>query len=123
MDDLISRSALLEELKEQHDYIMQDPEVGKTMKWCEAVCFHRTVEAVESAPAVDAETVFQHLDLMQEAFDMAKSTLVPVVRCKDCKHYRTHGDIHGLCYYGTGMRFMYNDGFCSYGERKDGNGH
>lgn len=53
-NDLISRSALLEDLKEQHDYIMQDPEVGKTMKWCEAVCFNRTVETMESAPAVDA---------------------------------------------------------------------
>ena len=111
MDDLISRSALLETLKEYHDYIMQDP----------AVCFRRTVDALETAPAVDAETVFQQMGLVKEAFDMAKSSLVPVVRCEDCKHYRTHGDIHGLCYYGTGMRFMYNDGFCSYGERRGDN--
>lgn len=53
-NDLIRRSALLKSLKEQHDYIMQDPEVGKAMKWCEAVCFNRTVEAVDSAHAVDA---------------------------------------------------------------------
>ena len=86
---MISRSALLEELKEQHDYIMQDPEVGKTMKWCEAVCFHRTVKTVESAPAVDAETVFKQIGLVKEAFEMAKADLMQVVQCKDCLHWET----------------------------------
>lgn len=57
-----------------------------------------SVEDVLKAPAVDA---------------------VEVVRCKDCKYYRTHGNIHGLCYYGTGMRHMYNDEFCSRSERRD----
>ena len=77
-NDLISRSALLKELKEQHDYIMQDQEIGKTMKWCEAVCFHRTVEAVENAPAVDAETVIKGLPYVKEALEMAKQSLAPV---------------------------------------------
>ena len=120
MDDLISRSALLEELKEQHDYIMQDQEIGKTMKWREAVCFHRTVEAVENAPAVDAETVFQQLGLMQEALDMAKSTLAPVVRCKDCKHFRDWGDGNITCHLWTDEwdAATVPDAFCSYGERR-----
>ena len=55
--DLISRSTLLETLKEQHEYIMQDPEISKTMKWCEAVCFNRTIDALETASAVDAVEV------------------------------------------------------------------
>ena len=107
-NDLISRSALLEQM--HNHYEVRNPKQNATMDECCMMVIH--------APAVDAETVFQHLDLMQEAFEMAKADLVPVVRCKDCKHYRTHGDIRGLCYYGTGMRFMYNDGFCSYGERR-----
>lgn len=128
--DLISRSALLEELKEQHDYIMQDPEVGKNMKWCEAVCFHRTVETVESAPAVDAETVIKSLPYVKEALEMAKQSLVPVVRCKDCKHSRerneyekaylvegvlicTHHACSDDCWFST-----WSDHWCSYGERR-----
>lgn len=91
MNDLISRKALLESLKEQHDYIMQDPEVSKNMKWCEAVCFHRTVETAEAAPAVDAEMVFEAAGLVKEAFEMAKSSLVPVVRCKDCNWFNSVG--------------------------------
>lgn len=41
---------------------------------------------------------------------------VPVVRCRDCKHWRSH---RGRCYkhdeYG-----MLSDNFCSYGERREG---
>ena len=50
---------------------------------------------IESAPTIDA---------------------VPVVRCEKCKH--TFGRQKGfvLCKRG----WMPNDGFCSYGERKDG---
>jgi hypothetical protein len=42
---------------------------------------------------------------------------VPVVRCKDCKHYDKRSD------YCEGMGFScLPDDFCSYGERKDGDG-
>lgn len=124
--DLISRSALLEELKEQHDYIMQDPEVGKTMKWCEAVCFHRTVKTVESAPAVDAETVFETVGLVKEAFEMAKADLVAVCRCKDCEAWQTktamsflRDGVHArCCSCGVYGRLMYDDDFCSKGKRR-----
>ena len=48
---------------------------------------------------------------------------VPVVRCKDCKHYKT-----GVClkiyYDGLASRYAWQerkpDDFCSYGERKEG---
>ena len=37
-------------------------------------------------PAADAETLFEQLGLVKEAFDMAKADLVPVVRCENCTH-------------------------------------
>ena len=52
---------------------------------------------------------------------------VTVVRCKDCKH-RTRGWKDGVwqCghrYYGMGCGVeLKEDDFCSYGERKDGDG-
>lgn len=47
---------------------------------------------------------------------------VPVVRCRDCKHLWC--DLAGLfCSCGQGLRNIYNDTFCSYGERKDGDKH
>ncbi len=108
----------MELLKEQHDYIMQDPEVGKTMKWCEAVCFRRTVDALESAPAVDAEKVFEQMGLVKEAMDMAHADLVPVVRCRDCAYWpKAKVNKKGfLICPASGMEIMAND-FCSYGER------
>ena len=58
---------------------------------------------------------------------------VPVVRCKDCKHFKSYGTTSlridgknikaGWCHrrarYDEEYR-MPPDGFCSYGERKDG---
>ena len=47
---------------------------------------------------------------------------VPVVRCKDCKHrgklYRNHLCDHPKAILGR----VVDDDFCSYGERKDGEG-
>ncbi len=46
---------------------------------------------------------------------MSPADVVPVVRCRDCKHWRSYW---GRCYkhdeYG-----MASDDFCSYGERKE----
>ncbi len=41
-----------------------------------------------------------------------------VVRCKDCKHFR-FSDMYGECSQAH-IRIVRPDGFCSYGERKDG---
>jgi hypothetical protein len=44
--------------------------------------------------------------------------VVPVVRCRDCKHYFRYGDgVYGCRTFG--MMKTKPDGFCSYGERKD----
>ena len=62
------------------------------------------------------------------AFVMAKvlrGYLVEVVRCKDCKHY---DNSEGICWCNINSKFFPGgmdwhgfpeDGFCSYGERKD----
>ena len=56
--------------------------------------------------------------------------VVPVVRCKDCKHWEKrdfqagndaeHLEYGGWCPYVRGVR--YESDFCSCGERKEGNG-
>lgn len=48
---------------------------------------------------------------------------VPVVRCKDCKHY--HADTLTCQNDGCGAEHpnWYGNDFCSYGERRDSNNH
>ena len=48
---------------------------------------------------------------------------VPVVRCRECKHYGTadfDGDILCGCTLHSAMLDITPDSFCSYGERKGG---
>ena len=71
------------------------------------------IEAVKDAPTIDA---------------------VPVVRCKDCKHYKStlfcNFHKHRVEKIGTCTRYSFGWGpsmakpgdFCSYGERKDNDG-
>ncbi len=47
---------------------------------------------------------------------------VPVVRCKDCKWYHDF-ETHYDCANGYGIDYPKPDDFCSYGERKDGDGN
>ena len=54
MARLIDADALMEVLKEKHDWVMQDPEISPSIKWGEAVCNGRVREAIEKAPTVDA---------------------------------------------------------------------
>lgn len=98
-DDLISRSALLEKAE------------GGTVCWFD----------IKHAPAVDAETVIKSLPYVKEALEMAKQSLAPVVRCKDCKHsYK--GSPHGLMCEcpvgGQNTSLLGDDDFCSCGERR-----
>ena len=46
---------------------------------------------------------------------------VEVVRCKDCKFYHRMTAETGICK--LACRHLGNDGFCSEGERKEGNGN
>lgn len=80
----------------------------------------------------------KHLDNLAEGFTEASHIAkyiaptvdaVPVVRCKDCKHYRNYPN--GLCYLHTEPKTnsrgysgdavcVEPEDFCSYGERKEG---
>ena len=50
-----------------------------------------------------------------------KDAEADLVRCKDCKHYEScEGGKDFCCWHATGI---VPDDFCSYGERKDGDGN
>lgn len=60
--------------------------------------------------------------------EIPAADVAPVVRCKDCKHYRNYPN--GLCYlhtepktnargYSSEAVCVEPDDFCSYGERKE----
>ena len=56
-----------------------------------------------------------------EFVDLMQDDMVAVVRCADCKHYHdfeTHYDCNHIC----GMDDVRPTDYCSYGERKDGEG-
>lgn len=60
----------------------------------------RLINCVEDAPTVDA---------------------VPVVRCKDCKHFVSpQGVPVCVCFYGLRFPSLSGDDFCPYGERREG---
>lgn len=96
-NDLISRSALLEQ-----ECFMDDDNGFR----CSVVLS----ADVRNAPAVDAETLFQQLGPVKEAFDMAKADLVTVVRCGECIH--RHDPKRFSC------QGRHKDWFCADGVRR-----
>ena len=71
------------------------------------------------------ETVEGLGDLDTYAWLTALPVREQVVRCKDCKHYREHEcilitDVSDVCeFFSDGVKVEPN-GFCSWGERRDG---
>ena len=57
--------------------------------------------------------------------DMPTMDAVEIVRCKDCKHWHKDTVFCGYMPYGEASERVnwYADDFCSYGERKDGDGN
>ena len=103
MPDLIDRGALIDEWRKSIEYAKAQGDSG--MEFFFGACIHQVQTC---APAVDA---------------------VPVVRCKDCKHFREVRTkrykqlIRMCCRMGRhDMEFRVNaDDFCSYGERRTDN--
>lgn len=101
MSDAISRSELLNELRkvkwpERH---FTDPDIRSLYQSIQKVS-QRTIDFIEDFPAIDA---------------------VPVVRCKDCKHFIPK--LHACCDITMAIVPMpYNAEifYCAYGERMDG---
>ena len=59
--------------------------------------------------------------LVSDIMNASPVDAVPVVRCKDCKHYEIHKPkVLENCERNGYIIPMKPDDFCSYGERKDG---
>ena len=119
-NDLISRSALRAEIESYVMPILTNNLMGASD------AYYRIMHLLDGAPAVDAETVFEQIGLVKEAFEMAKADLVTVVRCKDCEAWKTKTAMSFLrdgvhvrcCSCGVYGRLMYEDDFCSKGKRR-----
>ena len=95
-DDLIRRGDLLKPDEKSDKILILSGRVGagKTLAMAEALMKRK----IETVPAVDA---------------------VPVVRCKDCKHYNTNSCADGFGWCERLDLGKYDVGFCDLGERKD----
>ena len=84
-------------------------------------------EYIEREAAMDAITN-DHPDLVfyskREAIECIAAEpaadVVPVVRCKDCKHMEFTPVKNRYCRAWGRIQTMGDDGFCNFGERKDG---
>lgn len=92
-NDLISRAGLLEALENDRMIFKSTITVPEALL-AQGEHWRRCLDA---APAVDA---------------------VEVVRCKDCIYYEKYPDFANVCWNDAGMLHVYDDGFCSYGERR-----
>ena len=67
-----------------------------------------------------------HSECRYFASTLVKNDVVPVVRCKDCKHmhcytdYTTKEKTYNCLKYGA-LNFVEGDHYCAYGEREDDN--
>lgn len=55
--------------------------------------------------------------------EIPAADVVEVVRCRDCKHFDSvtgFGVTLSCCHHEIGLVLPNPDGFCNYGERKDG---
>ena len=106
LNDLISRSAMWTD-------IQMLPHNG------DMISSEEVEQAINEAPAVDAEKVFEVVGMVKEAFEMAKADLAPVVRCKDCR-YATWA-IWAQRYNCEKVRGLMtaDNHFCAWGKRRE----
>ena len=104
MTDLISRSAVLEILSNEFDMAAEeraesDNEKDRAFNAGEINCARRSTRKVENLPFIDA---------------------IPVVRCKDCKHWRPCAGAteYVKCCEFAGYMVGAN-GYCVYGEKRE----
>lgn len=95
MNDLISRSALLVDIRESVVFSGRSGEISAGMRGA-----HKVTDRIKVAPAVDA---------------------VEVVRCRECKSFRACKEIIGVTWTGYcnyGVFHTDEDDFCSRGKRR-----
>ena len=80
---LIDANALMEHLKEEHDYLMCDPEVSSKIKWWEAVCFDRVRRTIEKAPTVDAVEVVHAYWI--DGYSVHNEKVTYTIDCSHCE--------------------------------------
>ena len=97
-----------------------------------AECIDREAAIAKLTALEVTEPNYTMTDAKRALADMQTADAVPVVRCKDCKNFKNYGKTSllidgknikaGWCYrrvrYDEEYR-MPQDGFCSYGERKE----
>ena len=91
----------------------------------EADTLHRKVKMETNPygkPTIDYDSGVKVLEWIEQAPTV---DAVPVVRCRDCKHWHKDTVFCGYMSYGEASErvIWYADDFCSYGERKDGDGN
>lgn len=81
--------------------------------YCNGYCNSCRATVTEHTPYDPIEIARQYAP----KFDKPVVDAVEVVRCKDCKHFEPTKDTFGACEMLT--TYMHNNGYCSWGERKD----
>lgn len=84
------------------------------MRLIDADALHRKVKMETNPygkPTIDYDSGVKVLEWIDKALTL---DAVPVVRCRDCRKFKT---------YGCRMVASGYDDFCSYGERKEGGGN
>ena len=107
MARLIDADSFLDEVKIEHDDLMQDPLIDKAMKWIEAVCFGRMVNILVKQPTVDAvEVVHGRWEMLGDDY----------ANCTNCGNiFETRP---------TPMFFKANNKYCrKCGAKMDGDGN
>lgn len=85
-------------------------------------CFEVVCKLDKQGDNIAADALKKHI--LWYLVDVESIDAVPVVRCKDCKHYEIHKPkVLENCERNGYIIPMKPDDFCSYGERKDGDGN
>lgn len=64
------------------------------------------------------ETHREYVGYLDEWDGAERLTDEEIVRCRDCKHFRSHGDDYLFCNLAA-RELDGGDGFCAWGERRD----
>lgn len=89
---------------------------------CEDIAENRLETWFGLVPTVDAVPLEDYKSMEQTVNKLTKAIadVVPVIRCKDCKHYFADPWGWGNCVFEGGVsRRTKKDDFCSWGERKE----
>ena len=80
----------------------------------------RLIDANALIKEANVEGTYGYVDIKQIA-DAPTIDAIPVVRCRECKHWHKETLFCDYTLYGEAQEHVnwYADDFCSYGERKD----